>query len=285
MVKLKAYAKLTLVLEVIGRRQDGYHEIKGIFQSISLHDELTFESRESGLRLVVDTPALAKGNLVLSAARVLKEAIGDHRGAVITLAKGIPVGAGLGGGSTDAAAALRGLNSLWGLEMPLDELCRLGMAVGADVPFCVTGGTALVQGKGEKLSPLPTPDFFVVLVCPPFSLDEKTRRMYGALRPSHFTQGSKVDALAHALERGEGLHTGLLFNAFETVAWQLFPGLAEYRDYFLSAGASGVHLAGAGPVLFSVEHSVDRATEVSERLRREGMDVLVGRSVARLGPV
>lgn len=283
MLSAKAYAKLTLSLEVLGERRDGYHEIKGVFQSLSLHDDLTFQPAPD-LRLVVDTPALAgPGNLVLMAAHKLNEARGNYRGATITLMKGIPAGAGLGGGSSDAAAALKGLDRLWGLEMPPEELVQTAASVGSDVPFCLTGGTALVGGRGEKLTPLPTPDCFAVLVAPPFSLEEKTRRMYSSLRPSQFTSGQRVDSLVAALRQGAFPDNDLLFNAFEPVACRLFPGLEEYKRFFLEAGASGVHLAGSGPVLFTLERDVARATEVAERLRQEGLDVLVGKFLPRLG--
>lgn len=280
MPSAKAYAKLTLGLEVTGERRDGYHEIKGVFQSISLHDDLTFESRESGLRLIVDTPALAgPDNLVLTAARKLKQARGNRRGATITLSKGIPAGAGLGGGSSDAAAALVGLDRLWGLEMPREALAQIGEGIGSDVPFCLIGGTALVEGRGEVLTPLPTPDCFVVLVAPPFSLEEKTRRMYSALGPRQFTAGKRVDALVAALRQGAYPDNDLLCNAFEPAAWRLFPGLEDYRRFFLEAGASGVHLAGSGPVLFTLERHAGRASEVAERLAGEGLEVLVSRCI------
>ena len=277
MISLRAYAKLTLALEVLGRRSDGYHEIKGVFQSLSLHDTLTFEPAPV-LRVLADVPSLAgPDNLVLTAARKLKEAHGDGRGAVITLSKGIPEGAGLGGGSSDAAATLRGLDRLWGLEMSLVRLASVGASIGADVPFCLWGGTALVAGKGEVVTPLPTPECFAVLVSPPFTLGEKTRRMYSALRPYQFTDGRRVDSLVAALRRGEAPDNAMLGNVFEPVAWRLFPGLEDYRRYFWEAGARGVHLAGSGPVLFTLERDAERASYLAERLRREGLNVLVAR--------
>ncbi len=152
---LKAYAKINLTLEVLGRREDGYHDIVSILQTIDLHDTLTLEPAQD-MALECDQSELeGPDNLVLKAAALLREATGCHQGARLKLQKGIPLAAGLGGGSSDAAAALLGLSRLWGLGLSAEKLMPLAAKLGSDVPFFLYGGTAMAQGRGEIVRPLP----------------------------------------------------------------------------------------------------------------------------------
>lgn len=165
MLKLKAPAKVNLTLEVLGRRPDGYHEIGSIIQAIGLYDVLTMEPAQG---LEVEPEMIAgEENMVMKAARLLKDATGTLQGARLRLTKSIPVRMGLGGGSSDAAATLTGLNRLWGLGLSRERLLPLALALGSDVPFFVHGSTALVEGRGETVTPLPSPPLKkVVLLCP-----------------------------------------------------------------------------------------------------------------------
>src|SRR4030042_3844503 len=191
MISLQAYAKINLTLEVLSKRPDGYHEIASVLQAISLADTLTFEPAET-LDLNCNVPELQTGdNLVLKAARLLKEISGYKKGARINLTKRIPLAAGLGSGSTDAAATLLGLNKLWGLNLAHNKLLELAAKLGSDVPFFLYGGTALAQGRGEKLTALPAAtELWMILLKPAIEpVSNKTAQLYSRLNPSHFPSG------------------------------------------------------------------------------------------------
>jgi 4-diphosphocytidyl-2-C-methyl-D-erythritol kinase len=248
-----APAKLNLSLEVLGRRPDGYHELATVFQTVGLYDELTFEPADE-LTLEVDDPTLAtEQNLVVRAARRLQEAAGRQLGARIRLVKRIPTAGGLGGGSADAAAALRGLRRLWQLDLDDARLAAIAATLGADVPFLLRGGTALARGIGEQIDPLPAlRGWWAVLYAPAYHIADKTVRAYKALRPSDFGDGTATSALAAALRAGNVPDFSSAPNAFERAADELFPGLAEHRARLHAAGAPWERLSGAGPTLFTL---------------------------------
>ena len=263
-----APAKVNLALEVLGRRDDGYHEVASIIQTIDLKDTLALEPA-ADITLVCDRPELVTpDNLVLKAAHLLKERTGYSQGAFITLEKRIPVSAGLGGGSSDAAAALRGLNRLWVLGLSLEDLTPLAARLGSDVPFFLRGGTAIVQGRGEKVRPLrPANLKWLVLLCPSISVPNKTASLYARLSPTHFTCGDMTHRLEARISAGGNVYPELLFNAFDAVAMYSFPGLVSYRDTFRSLGVGDVHVAGSGPSLFAlVSHEKEgKAVELTLR--------------------
>ena len=268
MLKVKAPAKVNLTLEVLGRRPDGYHELRTILQAIGLYDILTLEPAAA---LEVEPQMVAgEENIVIKAARLLKDATGTSLGARLRLTKSIPVRMGLGGHSSDAAATLMGLNRLWGLGLSREGLLPLAQALGSDVPFFVYRGTGLVEGTGERVTPLPSPAVRrVVLLCPPLPTPpEKTRRLYQALTPEAFTQGQYTKRARQALLEGDELEP---FNAFEMVAFSLFPGLEAYRQRFLASGATRVHLTGSGPALFTITGDTALARRIHDSLRREGV--------------
>src|SRR5439155_13291328 len=160
MITEKAYAKLNLGLEVTGRRDDGYHEIVSVMKLVDLYDTLAFAPSDGEITVECDNPVLAaegRSNLVWRAARLLRETARVEKGAVIELRKRIPLASGLGGGSSDAAATLRGLSQLWGKALPKDQMRNLATVLGSDVPFFLEGGTALVEGRGDRVIPLPAP--------------------------------------------------------------------------------------------------------------------------------
>ena len=274
MIEEKAFAKINLALEVLGRRDDGYHEVSTVLHAVGLADHLTFEARE-GLSLECDDPAIAgEGNLVLRAARLLQQTAGSGRGASITLRKGIPVAAGLGGGSSDAAVTLLALSRLWGVGMSPDELMELGATLGSDVPFFLqNSGCALATGRGERIAPLPAVQGWWAVVLRPkvAMLPNKTATLYSMLSEDDFSDGSRVATMVEELRAGrlatEGLH-----HAFERVAGVAFPGLDEYRRVFKSAGAPFAALAGSGPALYTLVDSVGQGRKILDALLQEGRE-------------
>jgi 4-diphosphocytidyl-2-C-methyl-D-erythritol kinase len=268
MLTVYAPAKVNLVLEVLGKDSD-YHRVCSIMQSIDLCDVLNFQL-DVEIHFECDEPSLKRDNLVTRAAALLREHTKCSLGARIELHKHIPWGVGLGGGSSDAAAALLALNDLWRLGLPSSELVRLGSRLGSDVPFFVHKGTALVEGKGEKVRPQPalSPASFVLLVPGVGKIANKTKQMYSNLRVADFTEGQFVEAALSRLRAGKAIDHSLMFNAFERVAYDFFGGLGEYRKMLEQIGAPGVHLAGSGPCLFTFFSGREEAAEFLSRLKK-----------------
>jgi 4-diphosphocytidyl-2-C-methyl-D-erythritol kinase len=189
---------------------------------------------------------------------------------------------GLGGDSSDAAAILRGLNQLWDLGLPLPELVRLASQLGSDVAFFLYGGTALVRGRGEIVTPLSSlPHTWVVLVIPPVpEIPNKTGRLYAAIKSEHYTKGQITDRLLATLNSGGEVTPSMLFNVFESVAWDMLNQLSEYREQFLKAGADYVHLAGSGPALFTLIKDKIQADKIHESLQRQGLEAYLVETLA-----
>jgi 4-diphosphocytidyl-2-C-methyl-D-erythritol kinase len=272
MLTVYAPAKVNLVLEVLGKDND-YHVISSIVQTIDLCDVLNFEL-DKEIHFDCDEPSLRHDNLVTRAASLLKESTKCDLGARIRLRKSIPWGVGLGGGSSDAAATLLALNELWGLRLPLSELLRLASKLGSDVPFFIRKGTALVERKGEKVTPLPSlPSTSFVLLVPPLpKVQGKTKRMYSNLRVADFTEGQFVKAALSSLRQGKRLEPDVMFNVFEKVAFGFFAGLDRYREILKESGAPRVYLAGSGPCLLSLFAEAKEAGEVFSRLKKQGLE-------------
>ncbi|MFH0914750.1 MAG: 4-diphosphocytidyl-2C-methyl-D-erythritol kinase, partial [Chloroflexota bacterium] len=188
--------------------------------------------------------------------------------------KRIPLVSGLGGDSSDAAATLRGLNQLWGLGLSQEDLSGLARRLGSDVPFFLYGGTALAEGRGERLTPLPSPQpVWVVLLVPPVPRPPgKTQQLYSRLTPAHFSGGEVTRRLVARLKRSPVIETSLLFNVFDAVADGFFAGLSQYRQRFLAAGAGTVHLAGSGPTLFTLTGEEAEAKSVFQRLQEQNLE-------------
>ena len=273
---LKAYAKINLALEVLGKRPDGYHEVAMIMQSVSLHDTLILSLQESDITLICDRPELPcdHSNLAYRAAELLRREVGVARGVKIELNKRIPLAAGLAGGSTDAAAVLKGLNRLWGLALSPVELEQLAARLGSDVPFCLWGGTSLATGRGEILTPLP--DFAghgVVLANP--SLQVSTAWVYGNYRDAAGNRRRDISSLRHSIEQPDfSAVADTLFNDLETVTVPAYPQVAEIQEQLLQAGAAGVLMSGSGPTVFALTPDYASAAELAGRAAL-GADVAV----------
>lgn len=282
-VKAKAPAKINPVLEVLGKRPDGYHELALIFQTIELHDVLTFERSKDELLLEIDSapPGLSNGdsNLILQAAELfLKRYPQKKEGVLIHLTKNIPLAAGLGGGSSDAAATLKGLDNLFQTRSGLVELQRMAEALGSDVPFFLTGGTALGTGRGEKITPLPpAPDTHLVLVKPGKGL--ATPNVYGSGK-AVFTSGEKARSFQKLLqEKKLPSLAGSLFNGLEPATFFLMPETQEIKKRLLEAGARGALVCGSGPTVFGITGSRAEAEKIAGGLQDGGRTVIVTRTV------
>lgn len=250
---LHARAKVNLLLDVLFRREDGYHELSTVLQSVALSDTLEFRPARH-LQVTADHSALPAGaaNLAGRAAAALAAACGRIGGADIRITKRIPVAAGLGGGSADAAAALVGLNMLWQLGLSADELRRVAATLGSDVPFCISGGTALAAGRGEILTPLgPLPDWWILLVKPPFAVS--TAEVYRNFRPAAVTVHPDIGRMVAAIRRRDRAGVAAnMANVLETVTVSAHPVLGEIKRRLLRAGAEACLMSGSGPTVFAL---------------------------------
>jgi 4-diphosphocytidyl-2-C-methyl-D-erythritol kinase len=266
-VLYRCYAKINLTLEILRKRDDGFHEIASLVHTISLSDDLHVEpadellTRVEGLELDPDT------NLVSRAAALLSSSLNERNGAELTLVKRIPAAAGLGGGSSDAAASLVGLNALWGSRLNTSGLALLAAELGSDVPFFLRGGAALMRGRGELLEPLPprAADWLVLLV-PAHDVLDKTRRLYSALGASDFTDGESTHRAAERLRNGRALEQTELVNAFTRPAKEVFVGLEAVWQEAEELCERAFFLSGAGPALFAFATSRADALEQVQKL-------------------
>ncbi len=194
---------------------------------------------------------------------------GCRQGALIEVNKQIPMMAGLGGDSSDAAATLMGMNQLWGLGLSKEKLFEMAVQLGSDVPFFLYGGTALAEGRGEVITPLPAlpPAWFVIILPAIPRVAGKTKQLYESLKPSHFTDGGITSRFIEELNAGRGLSPSLLFNTFENVAYDMFPGLDVFREHVRKIGAENLHLAGSGPALFAMMENKSAGEELFAQLK------------------
>lgn len=267
-MELKAQAKLNWTLDITGKRADGYHLLDMLMQPISLCDTLTIEESVSLSLHIEGNEALRAepDNLVLRAAQALQKATGTQKGAHITLKKHIPTGAGLGGGSADAAAVLKGLNELWKLHLPLKSLQDIGLSLGADIPFCLADAPMRVRGIGERLSPLPvgrTFELVLIKPCEGLSTREVFTRSDG-MAPLHPQTEAAMDALA----LGDlPLLRASAANALLPAALSLRPELSAALDVLSQAGAPFVSMTGSGAVVYGAFKTAAEAEAAYERLK------------------
>ncbi|HJV57443.1 MAG TPA: 4-(cytidine 5'-diphospho)-2-C-methyl-D-erythritol kinase [Methylomirabilota bacterium] len=268
---LRTSAKVNLALEVLGKRGDGYHEIATVLQAVDLFDRLTMETADI-LSLHADDPELPTddGNLVMRAARLLQKTAGIEKGARLRLQKRIPVAAGLGGGSSDAAATLLGLNRLWGLRWPRARLQELAVELGMDVPFFLGTGRAVARGRGERLQALPGGGgYALVLVNPRTPLS--TREVYGRVPAGWHAEPTGTERVIEALRRRNvAALAAALTNNLERVVEPVLPVIGRMKAALLAAGALGAIMSGSGPTVFGLARSLDHARQVRSRVSRAG---------------
>ncbi|MFP4978584.1 4-(cytidine 5'-diphospho)-2-C-methyl-D-erythritol kinase [Paenibacillus sp. CN-4] len=266
----KAPAKINLMLDVLHKRPDGFHEVEMIMTMVDLADRLELSELPRDTIIITSQAGyipLDEKNLAFQAARLIKDRYGVRRGVHIHLDKHIPVAAGLAGGSSDAAAALRGLNALWELGIPQEELLQLGAELGSDVPFCITGGTALATGRGEKLTPIANPpQCWVVLAKPPINVS--TAEVYGRLRSSRIAKHPSSAAMRAAIEAGDfGAVCGLLGNVLEEVTLPMHPEVRRIKETMEKLGADGVLMSGSGPTVFGLVQKQSKVARIYNGLR------------------
>lgn len=270
-IQLKAMAKINLGLDVTGKRPDGYHELRMVMQMINLFDRVTIKKRsEPGITLKTNLSFLPvnENNIVYKAAKLLTDTFEIKYGLDIELEKHIPVAAGMAGGSSDAAAALYGMNKLFHLKLSKKQLMRFGVSLGADVPYCILRATALSEGIGEVLTVLPPmPKCYIVVAKPGISVSTKT--VFGKLNLSEITAHPDIDGIAEAIRASdlEGI-ASRLGNVLEHVTVRDYPVIAQIKQEMTASGALGALMSGSGPTVFGLFDSKEKAESAYMRLKQ-----------------
>ncbi len=251
----KAYAKINLGLDVLRRRADGYHEVKMIMQTVGIYDVLTFaKCKEPGIWLTVNQSELPcdKDNLIYKAAMLVMQTYDIKEGVKIELQKNIPIAAGMAGGSTDAAAVFHGLKELFDLPMDIRKMQQLGVKIGADVPYCIVGGTALSEGIGEILTQLPSPPKAYLVIAKP-DINVSTKFVYENLHADRLTEHPDIDGMADALKQGDlkGI-TDRMGNVLATVTEKEYPIIVQIKELLKEQGAENALMSGSGPTVFGI---------------------------------
>jgi 4-diphosphocytidyl-2-C-methyl-D-erythritol kinase len=294
-VQTRAPAKINLTLEILGRREDGFHDLISVAQTLDLCDDVRLDPAPEGtdpsVRFIDDAgrplpaPADVDGEIVARAWRALRQTTGRDLPGRVTIRKRLPVAGGLGGGSSDAAAFLRLADGFWGLGLRPEELAEVGAGLGSDVPLFLAGGATLIEGRGERVTPLPDGAAWAgLLFSPELPLPAaKTAAMFSALRPRHFGDGARGRALAATLADGAAPHRDDLVNTFDTVVGEVLLGVAAERRRFAQAARAVPLLAGAGPSLFLLGETSDAARygRLAAQLTAGGGRARVVRPLAR----
>ena len=269
--RIKAYAKINLGLDVVRRLENGYHEVKMVMQTVGIYDVLDFERTDGGIVITTDSGELPtdENNLIYKAAKLMMETYPISGGVKIHLEKQIPIAAGMAGGSTDAAATLKGMNRLFDLGCTLKDLMELGVKIGADVPYCVMGGTALAEGIGEKLTPLaPAPDCYVLVAKP--DINVSTKYVYEHLDAQEIVKHPDIDGMVEAIAE-ESLQGILdrMENVLETVTVSAYPIIQTIKDRMKELGAINSLMSGSGPTVFGIFVEKDMARRAYDKLEEE----------------
>lgn len=269
-IDIRAYAKVNLTLDVIGKRADGYHLVQMIMQQIDLYDEISLSRSVDGISLQSDSAYVPENpqNLAWRAVSLMQKELGLQDGVHINIRKQIPVAAGLAGGSTDAAAVIHGYAELCGVRLTLSEKMALGLKLGADVPFCLMGGAALAEGIGEILTPVAGLRDSWLVVCKP-NFGVSTKEIYSALKWEQISRHPETENMLKALEDG-GIHgiAPLLANVLEPVTCERYPEVRTLKDKMLQYGADGTLMSGSGPTVFGIFKSAEKARSACANLKR-----------------
>ena len=270
-ITLNANAKINLGLDVLGVREDGYHEVRMIMQSLELSDELVLEKTEGEIIIKTDSEEIPsdRTNLCYKAAELMKTEYGIEQGVTVTVTKRIPVAAGLAGGSADAAAVMTGMNSLFGLSLSGEQLMKQGVRIGADVPFCIMKGCALSEGIGEKLTGLKNlPKCGIILFTPKISVS--TAMVYKKLDQFGISTHPDTEGMLKAIDSGDLKRlAGLMKNVLEPVTASEHGVIKEIEELFTKEGALGAVMSGSGPSVFAIFEDRKRAEAAYEKLRTQ----------------
>ncbi|HTA77222.1 MAG TPA: 4-(cytidine 5'-diphospho)-2-C-methyl-D-erythritol kinase [bacterium] len=282
MLTVQTPAKINPVLEVLNRRPDGYHELALVFQAIGLYDQLSFERKSSGVELNIEGPsdlAVDDSNLIVKAARLfIHEVLNDSTGVKITLRKTIPMAAGLGGGSSDAAATLKGLRWLFETELSDEKMNAMASGLGSDVNFFLTGGAALGTGRGEIITPWKSSGSLPVLLIKP-SEGLSTPAVYRSGKAS-LTSGEKAKNFKTLLAQGDAASiSSHLFNGLEPAAFYLRPEVELIKKRLIQEGALGALLSGSGPTVFGIFADMAKASAASQKFEGEGFEIVVTQTI------
>ncbi|MDE6949820.1 MAG: 4-(cytidine 5'-diphospho)-2-C-methyl-D-erythritol kinase [Lachnospiraceae bacterium] len=275
---LKAYGKINLGLDVVRRLENGYHQVRMIMQSVELADTVTMRRlSEDGIVLKTDKPGLPcdERNLAYKAASLMKEQFSLPSGVEIMLEKHIPVAAGMAGGSADCAAVLKGMNELFGLGASFEELQKIGVKLGADVPYCLMGGCALSEGIGEVLTALPKPPACTLLLAKP-NISVSTKYVYESLRLDELKHHPDIDGIVQSIETGDLERLcGKLENVLESVTGKEYPVIGKIEESMKEEGALQALMSGSGPTVFGIFREREDAERAMERVRKENPDAEV----------
>lgn len=268
----EAYAKVNLGLDVLRRRADGYHEVKMVMQTVDICDTLTFTKKSGqGITLKVDKEELSADgdNLICRAAKLLFDKAGIRQGVDILLNKRIPIAAGMAGGSADAAATLLGLNELFEMGFSVEELKALGVSLGADIPYCIMGGTALSEGIGEILTELPPPPKCMLVVAKP-DINVSTKFVYENLHADALSYHPDIDGMVAAIKEGSlrGI-TDRMGNVLETVTVREYPIIDTIKNVMKDAGAENALMSGSGPTVFGIFTAQEQAQKAAAQIRNQ----------------
>lgn len=269
-IVLKSYGKINFGLDVLRRREDGYHEVRMIMQTVGLYDLLTMKKiKDDKIKMTCNLAFLPtdERNLVYKAVKLIKDKYHIKDGVEIELSKRIPVAAGMAGGSSNCAAALKGMNELFDLGLSIDELCEIGVTLGADVPYCIWGGTALSEGIGEKLSRVDAmPECYILIAKP--GIGVSTAFVYQNLDLPGLSKHPDIDGMLECLKKKDlrGI-CDRLDNVLETVTVKEYPIIEKVKKHLMDQGAMGALMSGSGPTIFAIFEDKKTADHALESLR------------------
>lgn len=275
---LRALAKINLSLDVLGKREDGYHEVRMVMQTLNIFDKLNIRvTEEPGIRIRTNLSYLPvnENNLVYKAAKMMMDEFEIPEGLDIDLYKYIPVAAGMAGGSSDAAAVIFAMNKLFHLGLPLQHMMERGVKIGADVPYCLMRGTALAEGIGERLTRLPScPQCFVLIAKPPVNVS--TKFVYGNLKADEISYHPDVDGLIEAMASGDlyGM-ASRMGNVLESVTIPAYPVIEQIKQFMMERGAAGAMMSGSGPTVFGLYSDLAAAKQTFYELKKSRMAAVV----------
>jgi len=277
----KAYAKINISLDVVGKREDGYHLLKMIMQTIDLYDLITINRIKEGINITTNKPFVPtdERNLAYKAAKLFKERFNINEGVDINIKKNIPVAAGMAGGSTDAAAVLNAMKSIFNVAASDQEILELGLKIGADVPFCMVGGTAICEGIGEKITPLTSfKDNILVVVKPPFGVS--TKEVFQNLDISKVYRHPNTELLIENIENKDlKAVCENMKNVLENVTLRKHAILRDIKNEMLRQGAAGTLMTGSGPTVFGFFEDMLRAQHCYDKFKSKYNEVFITRTI------